>query len=96
MLKSRYGISGLLKSDAADVQVVTDSNMLLNEVAYQLRNPYKARMTNPFSYPWAPFEVYFNPYLSNLRGDRFRSYRSRPYNEACGWESRKFLSIRRL
>lgn len=73
MLKSRYGISGLLKSDAADVQVVTDSNMLLNEVAYQLRNPYKARMTNPFSYPWAPFEVYFNPYLSNLRGDRFRS-----------------------
>ena len=96
MLKSRYGISGLLKSDAADVQVVTDSNMLLNEVAYQLRNPYKARMTNPFSYPWAPFEVYFNPYLSNLRGDRFRSYRSRPYNEACGWGSRKFLSIRRL
>lgn len=73
MLKARYGISGLLKVDASDVQVVTDNNMFLNEVAYQLRNSYKARMASPFSYPWAPFEVYFNPYLDFLKGECFRS-----------------------
>lgn len=73
MLKARYGISGVLKADAADVQSVTDSKMLLNEVAYLLRNTYKARIDSPYSYPWAPFEVYFNPYLANLRGERFPS-----------------------
>ena len=73
MLKARYGIRGLLKADAADVQVVTDSNMFLNEVAYHLRNAYKARMASPFSYPWAPFEVYFNPYRDLLKGECFRS-----------------------
>ena len=73
MLKSRYGISGLLKVNDTDVQVVTDNNMLMNEVAYLLRNAYKARMASPLSYPWAPFEVFFNPYLDRLKGDRFRS-----------------------
>lgn len=69
MLKGRYGVRGVLKMDAADVQAVTDARMLLNEVAYLLRNPYKARVESPFSYPWAPFEVYFNPYLPLLRGE---------------------------
>ena len=73
MLKARYGIRGLLKADASDVQVVTDGSMILNEVAYHLRNSYKARMASPFSYPWAPFEVYFNPYRDLLKGERFRS-----------------------
>ena len=73
MLKARYGISGILKADAADVQYVTDSQMLLNEVAYLLRNSYKANIDSPYSYPWAPFEVYFNPYLDALRGERFPS-----------------------
>ena len=73
MLKARYGISGVLKADAADVQYVTDSQMLLNEVAYLLRNAFKAQIDSPFSYPWAPFEVYFNPYLENIRGERFPS-----------------------
>ena len=73
MLKTRYGISGVLKADAADVQAVTDEDMLLNEVAYLLRNTYKARIDSPFSYPWAPFEVYFNPYLDAIHGERFPS-----------------------
>ena len=73
MLKARYGISGVLKADAADVQYITDTQMLLNEFAYLLRNAFKARIDSPFSYPWAPFEVYFNPYLDNIRGDRFPS-----------------------
>ena len=69
-LSEKYGIHGLLKVEAADVQVVTDARMLLNEVAYLLRNAYKARIDSPFSYPWAPFEVYFNPYLPLIRGER--------------------------
>ena len=73
MLKTRYGINGFLKVDSADVQPVTDSGMLLNEVAYLLRNAYKARIDSPFSYPWAPFEVYFNPYLDLVHGERFSS-----------------------
>lgn len=71
MLKSRYGIRGVLKAGNADVQHVKDSPMLLNEVAYLLRNAYKARIDSPYAYPWAPFEVYFNPYLSFMKGDRF-------------------------
>ena len=73
MLKARYGINGVLKADAADVQYVTDRQMLLNEVAYLLRNSFKAQIDSPFSYPWAPFEVYFNPYLDSIRGERFPS-----------------------
>jgi hypothetical protein len=73
MLKARYGISGVLKVDKADVQVVTDEEMFLNEVAYLLRNASKARIDSPFSYPWAPFEVYFNPYRDAIRGERFPS-----------------------
>ena len=73
MLKTRYGISGVLKTDTADVQAVMDKDMFLNEVAYLLRNTYKAHIDSPFSYPWAPFEVYFNPYRDAIRGERFPS-----------------------
>lgn len=68
MLEKKYGVSGLLKLQATDVQAVVDRNMLLNEVCYLLRNGYKARIGSPYSYPWAPFECYFNPYLSLQRG----------------------------
>ena len=73
MLKAHYGINGFLKVEAVDVQFVTDSGMLLNEVAYLLRNAYKARINSPYSYPWAPFELYFNPYLDLIHGERFPS-----------------------
>ena len=68
VLELKYGVSGILKLQASDVQAVVDRNMLLNEVCYLLRNSYKARIGSPYSYPWAPFECYFNPYLPLLYG----------------------------
>lgn len=68
MLEKKYGVSGILKFQASDVQAVTDRNMLLNEVCYLLRNVYKARIGSPYSNPWAPFECYFNPYLPLIHG----------------------------
>ena len=68
MLGEKYGISGILRIQSTDVQAVTDREMLLNEVCYLLRNAYKARINGPYSYPWAPFECYFNPYLPLLHG----------------------------
>ncbi len=68
ILEMKYGVSGILKLQASDVQAVVDRNMLLNEVCYLLRNGYKARIASPCSYPWAPFECYFNPYLPLLHG----------------------------
>ena len=70
MLGEKYGISGILRIQSTDVQAVTDREMLLNEVCYLLRNAYKARINGPYSYPWAPFECYFNPYLPLLHGMR--------------------------
>ena len=68
MLELKYGVSGILKLQSSDVQAVADRSMLLNEVCYLLRNGYKARIASPYSYRWAPFECYFNPYLPFLHG----------------------------
>ena len=72
---SRYGMSGILRLQASDVQAVTGRDMLLKEVCYLLRNAYKARIDSPYSYRWASFECYFNPYLAHLHGDRIPSGR---------------------
>lgn len=66
--EEKYGVSGILKLQASDVQAVTNRERLLNEVCYLLRNGYKARISSPYSYPWAPFECYFNPYLPLIHG----------------------------
>ena len=68
LFEAKYGVSGILKLRASDVQAVVDRNMLLNEVCYLLRNGYKARIASPYSYQWTPFECYFNPYLPLLHG----------------------------
>lgn len=68
MLEVKYGISGILRIQATDVQSVTSKERLLNEVCYLLRNVYKARIGSPYSNPWAPFECYFNPYLPLIHG----------------------------
>lgn len=68
MLEEKDGVSGILKFRASDVQAVINSDMFLNEVCYLLRNGYKARIDSPYTYPWAPFECYFNPYLPLLHG----------------------------
>ena len=70
MLAKEYGVRGLIKQDAADVQAVPDTQALLNEVAYLLRNSYKARIESPFCYRWTPAEVYFNTFRDLIKGKR--------------------------
>ena len=69
ILQGKYGISGILKEKAVDVQATTGREQFMNEVCYLLRNGYKARIDSPYSYLWAPFECYFNPYLPIIRGE---------------------------
>lgn len=69
MLSHRYGVSGVLREDDYDVSGITDEAMFVNEVAYILRNPYKARIASPFSYEWSSADVYFNPLREQIRGE---------------------------
>ncbi|MBP5690336.1 MAG: hypothetical protein J6W74_05430 [Bacteroidales bacterium] len=69
-ISSKYGLKGLLPKVCIDLQIITDDKRLRNEVLYVLRNPYKARICSPISYPWSSWEVYFNPYLSYLHGEK--------------------------
>jgi len=71
MLKQRYNVTGLLKDMAFDVSAITDDRMFINEVAYIIRNTYKARMYSPFSFPWNSADTYFNPLREAVRGTRF-------------------------
>ncbi len=48
---------------------ITSRKQFANEVAYILRNPYKARMSSPYSYKWNSSDVYFNPWMSNSKGE---------------------------
>lgn len=38
---------------------IEDRRTFCQEVAYVLRNPYKARISSPFNYPWNSAEAYF-------------------------------------
>lgn len=69
-LSRKYGLKGLLPRSRIDVQIIGDEERLRNEVLYVLRNPYKARICSPLTYPWSSWEVYFNPYLSATHGAR--------------------------
>lgn len=71
MLSVRHGVNGVIREDAVDVSAVTGDAMFLNEVAYIIRNPYKARMASPFSYLWSSADVYFNPWNGLVRGMPF-------------------------
>ena len=68
MLKQRYDLTGALSDQAFDVSAITDERMFLNEVAYILRNPYKARMASPYAFAWSSADVYFNPGREQIRG----------------------------
>ena len=67
-LSRRYGVRGLIKLAAYDIQVITDRRMFQNVLLYILRNPYKARICSPLSYPWSSADVYFNPQLLLVKG----------------------------
>lgn len=45
--------------------------MFLNEIAYILRNPYKARVASPFAFAWNSADVYFNPWRDHVHGIPF-------------------------
>ena len=61
-IKGRYG-----KTTAQELKyelfAVKDRKSFCQEVAYILRNPYKANIESPFSYKWSSAASYFNPFL---------------------------------
>lgn len=68
MLSKEYQLSGVLHESAFNVSAVTDRQMFVNELAYILRNAYKARLGSPYSYRWSSADVYFNPWRDRIRG----------------------------
>lgn len=68
MVARRDGVSDILPRDGFDVHAVLDLRQFRNEVAYILRNCYKARICSPFSYEWGSIDVYFNPMRDALPG----------------------------
>ncbi len=68
MVSQRDGVSDILPRDGFDVHAVLDPKQFRNEVAYILRNCYKARICSPFSYEWGSIDVYFNPFRDLLPG----------------------------
>ena len=48
---------------------VTGRKQFANEVAYILRNPYKSRMSSPYSYKWNSSDVLFNPWIADIKGE---------------------------
>ena len=68
MVAERDGVSQVLPRDGFDVQAVLDDRQLCREVAYILRNCYKARICSPFSYPWGSIDMYFNPFRDTITG----------------------------
>ena len=47
---------------------VKDRRAFCQEVAYILRNPYKAGISSPFSYKWSTADAYFKPSDSSIQG----------------------------
>ena len=52
------GDTGILHKNTMDIQAVVSEKQFQNEVLYILRNPYKARICSPFSYPWSSINTY--------------------------------------
>ena len=59
MVGKEYGICGILKWDKVDIVPVMNDKQLKDEICYIHRNPYKARIASPLSYPWSSADVYF-------------------------------------
>ena len=60
-LKERYNCN-TARLLSYELFPVPDRKAFCQEVAYILRNPYKAGMSSPFSYRWSTYNIYFNPY----------------------------------
>lgn len=86
MVAERDGVTGILPRDGFDVHAIMDTRQLVKEIAYILRNCYKARICSPFSYPWGSADVYFNPYRDAVSGI--------PASEIGAMKLRKLLRTR--
>lgn len=75
MVGKEYGVSGILKRDEVDIVPVMNDMQLKNEICYIHRNPYKARIASPLSYPWSSADVYFP--LSKPAGSKIREIGAR-------------------
>lgn len=68
-MQSKYGLTEFGKSvQIGAVVPITDPDMFRTEIAYILRNPYKAGIGNPFTYEWSSAIVYFNPFYQSITG----------------------------
>ena len=72
MLAERDGVNHVLPRDGFDVHAILDDRQFCREIAYILRNCYKARICSPFSYPWGSIDVYFNPFRDSVTGRRVK------------------------
>ena len=50
---------------------VGDRKCFCQEVAYIVRNPFRAGISSPFSYRWSSGWVYFNPYLASGKEKKY-------------------------
>ena len=69
MHRGELGWKFPLRKDAFEIIPVTSRQQLKNEVVYILRNPYKARIEAPESYLWSSASVFFNPWISLMKGE---------------------------
>ena len=60
-LKNKYPQSEI-SSLKYELQPIRDSKAYCREVAYILRNPYKAGIASPYSYRWNSARIYFSPF----------------------------------
>ena len=74
-----YGTRRLLSVHSLDIQPVTDDSSFINNIAYILRNPYKARICSPYSYPWSSAAVYFSPNLELTHGQSIHTIRGQQF-----------------
>jgi len=80
-LSKTRGLKGVLHKNNVDVQEVTSEKQFRNEVLYILRNPYKARISSPFSYPWCSVDAYFPFPPVNADWERSREMSLRRFRE---------------
>ena len=68
-MQTKYGEQAFgRKMVMGDLVLIDSPDMFRTEVAYILRNPLKARISNPFHYEWSSCFVYFNPFCQSVPG----------------------------
>ena len=76
-LNDKYGDSSVMNQFTDNIIAVITDEYFRNVTAYILRNPYKAKICDPYRYRWGTAALYFNPFLSLVRSERIDSMRVR-------------------